>query len=77
MSILGIRREERNGEIWLCPTVSFGPGQYVTLEGKFASKDEMADKSAYDEDAFALKLAKRAERKRFWKNLFRKLTLKP
>jgi hypothetical protein len=77
-SILGCRREERGGSIYISPTVSFGKngGDYVVLEGRFCSKDELARMTPEQEDTFAFSLAKAAARKRFWKSLFKKLTFR-
>jgi len=79
MTILGVMRRQEGDSVYLRATLSFGNkgGDYETIEGRLCSANELASKSAEDEDKFALRLARRAERKRFWKSLYRKLTFKP
>jgi hypothetical protein len=54
--------------ICLGVTVSWAPGDYQIVEGKCA-----ADLTPEQEDAFAVTIARRAARRRYWRNLYHRI----
>ena len=66
-------REQRGKDVFLRVTCGVGVRDIDSIEEKFCTADELSWKGDYEQDQFAEKLARKLQRRHFWKNLLKRI----